>query len=125
MQWNASHAHAYVNSSLCGSIETAYGVAGGTGWDTGNINPPSSSSTQRAGGETGSESLLIGAWRGAPDGSGANELGGYYKGLVDNLEVRGRGIAGTYRERMELGRRSYSYWRSNLLQEKCRDVYWH
>lgn len=33
------------------------------------------------------DSLLIGAWRGAPDGTGTDQRGGYYNGVVDNIEV--------------------------------------
>lgn len=33
-------------------------------------------------------SSFVGAWRGAPDSVGANQLGGYFTGLLDNLEVR-------------------------------------
>lgn len=98
VQWNASHAQSYVNSSLCGSVESGYDVAGGNGWgSTANdilIDPSSSSqqSTLSSGGVGGSsgnsDSLLVGAWRGAPDGAGLDRRGGYYTGLLDNLEVR-------------------------------------
>lgn len=50
-------------------------------------------STNEAGGVTdGGRSLLVGAWRGAPDGEGADQLGGYYNGLLDNLEVCFRAV---------------------------------
>lgn len=86
VQWNASHAQSYVNSSLCGSVESGYNV-GGTGWGSGGMDNVTIDPT--VGGSSGSaDSLLVGAWRGAPDGVGADRLGGYYTGLLDNLEVR-------------------------------------
>lgn len=99
VQWNATHAQSYVNSSLCGSIESGYNVVGGSnGWGTttdGTSVDPSSSSGQstlssgRVGGSSGnSDNFLVGAWRGAPDGAGVDRRGGYYTGLLDNLEVR-------------------------------------
>lgn len=71
--WNASHAHTYMNNSLCGSAEIADFASNGE--STG------------AAGELARDSLLIGAWRGAPDGTGTDQRGGYYNGLIDNLEV--------------------------------------
>ena len=89
MQWNASHAHVYANSSLCGTVETGYDAAGGSGWGTASDRMSSSQSSWTSGGITDSGgSLLVGAWRGAPDGTGADRRGGYYTGLLDNLEVR-------------------------------------
>lgn len=38
-------------------------------------------------GQDSGDSLLIGAWRGAPDGTGTDQRGGYYTGVVDNIEV--------------------------------------
>lgn len=90
MQWNASHAHVYTNSSLCGTVETGYDTAGGGGWGTASDSMSSSQSSPTSGGITDSGgSLLVGAWRGSPDGTGADRRGGYYTGLLDNLEVRG------------------------------------
>lgn len=76
MSWNSSHARAYVNSTLCGSTELADDVADGSGWGSvdSNVEPGS---------------MLIGAWRGAPDAVGSDQLGGYFTGLLDKLEVRG------------------------------------
>lgn len=97
VQWNTSHAQSYVNSSLCGSTESGFDVAGGTGWGgtnngvTADVSLASFQSSQTSGGNGdspwNSDSLLIGAWRGAPDGIGEDRLGGYYTGLLDNLEV--------------------------------------
>lgn len=97
MQWNASHAHAYINSSLCGSVEMADDVVVGdssslSGART-STESVSSESMDEAGGVTdGGRSLLVGAWRGAPDGEGADQLGGYYNGLLDNLQVCFRAV---------------------------------
>lgn len=75
--WNASHAHTYVNGSLCESANIADFANNGD-------------STETAG-EVARDSLLIGAWRGAPDGAGTDQRGGYYSGLLDNLEVSDSG----------------------------------
>lgn len=99
MQWNATYAQTYVNSSLCGSIDSGYNAAGRDGWGTTTNNTfvgSSSSSQQSAlssggmGGSFGnSDTVLVGAWRGSPDGTGVDRRGGYYAGLLDNLEVGG------------------------------------
>lgn len=99
MQWNATHAQSYVNSSLCGSIESGYNdVLGGNGWGTTTndtfVDPSSSSEPTLSSGGVGgfsgnSDTFLVGAWRGAPDGAGVDRHGGYFTGLLDNLEVRG------------------------------------
>lgn len=98
VQWNASHAESYVNSSLCGSTESGYGDTEGTGWgsaitDTDVDLSLASSQSNQASEENEdssgrSDNLLVGAWRGAPDGIGVHRLGGYFMGLLDNLEVR-------------------------------------
>ena len=95
MQWNASHAESYVNSTLCGSTESGYEVAGYTGWgsmDNSGAVDLSSSSNQSLEEVVdflrNRDSLLVGAWRGAPDGVGVDQRGGYFTGLLDNLEVR-------------------------------------
>ena len=90
MQWNTSNAEVYANSSLCGTVETSYDGDGGTGWGTASDSISSSQSSPTSGGITDSgSSLLVGAWRGAPDGIGTDRRGGYYRGLLDNLEVGG------------------------------------
>lgn len=98
MQWDASHAQSYVNSLLCGSTESGYDVAEGTGWGSASTDISvdlslasfqSNQTSGEAGASSGSsDSLLVGAWRGAPDGTGEDQLGGYFTGLLDNLEVR-------------------------------------
>lgn len=98
MQWNTTHAQSYVNSGLCGSTESGYDVAGGTGWRSASTDVSAdlslaSAQSNQTSGDTGlspanSDSLIIGAWRGAPDGIGVDRLGGYFTGLLDNLEVR-------------------------------------
>lgn len=97
VQWDVSHAQSYVNSSLCGSTESGYDAAEGTGWGSASTDinldlSVASSQSNQTSGEAGassgsSDSLLIGAWRGAPDGTGEDWLGGYFMGLLDNLEV--------------------------------------
>lgn len=84
--WNASHAHASVNSSLCGTTEL-YSVLLE---DSGGVGEGSSSQGLGVSVEPrGKEGvMLIGAWRGAPDGTGTDARGGYYNGQLDNLEVR-------------------------------------
>lgn len=87
-----------MNSSLCGSTESSYDVAEGTGWGSASANisvdvsqesfQSIETSAENEDLARGSDSLLIGAWRGAPDGLGVHRLGGYYPGLLDNLEVR-------------------------------------
>lgn len=97
MQWDISHAQSYVNSLLCGSTDSGYDVAGGTGWgntsmdisvDLSLASPQQNQTSGGTGDSSGSDSLLVGAWRGAPDGVGVDRLGGYFTGLLDNLEVR-------------------------------------
>ena len=73
VHWNSSLAQAYVNASLCGSVESGYGTADGNGWGIGESKFWGS--------------LLVGAWRGAPDSSDSQQMGGFYSGLLDNLEV--------------------------------------
>lgn len=93
MQWNTSHAHVYANSSLCGAVETSYDAAGDTRWGVSGDNMSSSQGSTVSDEATGSGgSLLVGAWRGAPDSTGTDRRGGYYTGLLDNLEVRLRGF---------------------------------
>lgn len=89
MQWNTSHSETYINSSLCGSVETGYDIVGSTGWGA-RGSDSSFQSEQEAGGVKDSRTrFLVGAWQGAPDGTGTDKLGGYFKGLIDNFEVRG------------------------------------
>lgn len=94
MQWDSSYAQSYVNSTLCASTESGYGVTSGTGWEStdssGAVDQSSSSSQGSEEVEDSvkiSDSLLVGAWRGAADGVGVDQLGGYFTGLLDNLEV--------------------------------------
>lgn len=94
MQWNSSYAQSYVNSTICGSTASGYDITSGTGWgsmdssDTVNLSSPSSQSFEEAANSVrNSDSLLVGAWRGAADGVGVDQLGGYFTGLLDNLEV--------------------------------------
>lgn len=70
--WNATHATAQVNFTLCASLDAGAGVAGAGG-----------SSLHRS-----HETLVIGAWLGAPDAEEPEEYGGYYRGELDNIEVK-------------------------------------
>lgn len=84
MHWNASLVQAYVNSSLCGSVESGYGTSASAGWGTGNSNVELR------------DSLLVGAWRGTPDDPMDDGIGGFFSGLIDNLEVcalQARGVS--------------------------------
>ncbi len=94
MQWNSSYAQSYVNSTLCGSTESGYDVTSGTSWgstdSSGAVDLSTSSSESSEEAVTSvrnSDSLLVGAWRGAADGVGVDQLGGYFTGFLDNLEV--------------------------------------
>lgn len=88
-----------MNSSLCGIVESGYDAAGGVGWgsagsDNGtdtlfSAHESSLSADGAQGSSTNHDSLLIGAWRGAPDGVGADRRGGYFTGFLDNFEVLG------------------------------------
>lgn len=73
MGWNTSYAQAYINGSLCESVAIS--------------DYPSNEMGMGGEGQDSGDSLLIGAWRGAPDGTGTDQRGGYYTGVVDNIEV--------------------------------------
>lgn len=75
VHWNATLVQTYVNSSLCGSVESGYGTSGDPGWGTGNNNVELR------------DSLLVGAWRGVPDDPMNDGIDGFFTGLIDNLEV--------------------------------------
>lgn len=88
MGWNATHASTYVNASIFGITEiTEYFVVADSEGAKADETSATGLDVEGACLPGGMSKLLIGAWQVATDDIGTEARGGYYRGLMDNIEV--------------------------------------